>query len=113
MKTFKVAFATLLVLGILMYFTNPDQVAFNAWMEQHIEERMDDGDEGLIGGAMNDIFSQLASAIGAQATERKEFYLFSVYEVDFGKTEYHYLGLFKTFIPLQSENPLDELPGLR
>jgi hypothetical protein len=38
----------------------------------------------------------------------KEYYFFTVHSITLGDGEFKYLGVFGTFIPLQSEDPLQK-----
>ena len=98
------------VLGVAMYFTNPDQSAFEAWSKAKAKQKLDENTEdGLFGGVLNAFFGDVLGGLGKAATNRKNFHVASLYTVDFGTKEYHYLGVFTTFIPLQVSDPISDL----
>lgn len=109
MKKLRIALVTLVLLAGAMYFTNPSAADFESWMGKHLEEAMDArADAGLFGGVFNGMFSELGASLGAKATTRKEFHILSTYHLDLGERTYDYVGLFGTFIPLQSNQPIED-----
>jgi len=98
----------LVLVAALLYVTNPSKEDFSDWTKARMEERMEESaKENGIQEALSGTLSEIGSAVGAMFTEEKNYYLFSIYTVDLGKKEYSYLGVFKVFIPLQTDNPLD------
>lgn len=100
----------LAVVGVAMYFTNPEQPAFDAWMKAKAKQKLDENaEDGLFGGALNEFFGNVLGGLGTAATTRENFHVASLYTVDLGSKEYHYLGVFTTFIPLQLSDPISDM----
>lgn len=103
----KLIIAIVLISGLL-YATNPDKGDFDAWVKgklaDRVEESLNDTDVDAFFGT---VFSGVGSWVSSKMATEKNYYLLSVYTIDLGEEEYNYLGIFKTFVPLQAENPLD------
>lgn len=98
----------LLLLGGGLYFTNPDKDDFKEFIARAMNERKDElpeeFNEVLAGFGME--FSNLAGVL-ARLTHRKEFYLFSLYEIDYMDQRYLFLGIATQFIPLEVPKEMD------
>lgn len=103
----KLIIAIILIAGLL-FATNPDKGDFDEWVKGKLEERVDESvDNEDVDNVFGDIFAGVGSWISSKMTTEKNYYLVSIYTVDLGDEEYNYLGILKTFVPLQAENPLD------
>lgn len=101
----KLIVAIVLIAGLL-FATNPDKRDFDDWVKEKLQDRVDEsvgGGDDLLGN----VLSGLGSWVSSKMTTEKNFYLASVYTVDLGDEQYSYLGICKTFVPLQADNPLD------
>jgi hypothetical protein len=97
------------LLAVALYATNPDKADFIEWAQEKLQERLEgDAEEGSLGAVLGDVMGNLGGKMAAGITTADNYYLCSVYTVDMGKEDYKYLGIFKIFIPLQADNPLEE-----
>lgn len=83
---------------IVLFATNPKMDDFETYIEDEIIEQTDER------GPIVDFLSQLIASPTAWAmskvTERKNFYLFSIYSIDSPDKQLVYIGLLNHFIPL-------------
>lgn len=106
----KRAIPILIVLLAGLYFFNPTREDFKQFVEDRLEEKMqEEGIEGELGDLLSGGASKLAAGVVDKMTERKDFLLFSIYEIPMSDEEYKYLGIFKIFIPLQEKQPTELL----
>ncbi|MEY3398707.1 MAG: hypothetical protein RL220_1301 [Bacteroidota bacterium] len=97
----RIALIMLPLLVAILAITNPDEEQFIRTAEEKITEAAGAGaDEALtedVREMMRDIARRLIS--------RKNYFLGSVFTIDYGGQQYHYLGIATTFIPLQEAQP--------
>lgn len=100
----------LLILALMLaalFVTNPERDDFSTFVADHLMDAI-----GKNIGALTERESwgdqkvQLAEGIAEHMTERKNFLLFSLYEIPVVDGDYRYLGIGTQFIPLQQDQPL-------
>jgi len=96
----------LIVLLTAMYFTNPTKDDFVKFVKKQLDKQTENA--GMLQAMMLKMFSQKISEMATTMTERTECFVFSVYTVQMGDETYRYLGIFTTFVPLQSKSPIPD-----
>jgi hypothetical protein len=103
----KLIIALILICGLL-YATNPDKRDFDEWVKGKLADRVEESSNDTdVDAFFGSIFSNVGSWVSSKMTTEKNYYLVSIYTADLGEEQYNYLGIFKTFVPLQAENPLE------
>lgn len=96
----------LIVLLTAMYFTNPTKDDFVKFVKNHLDNQVENA--GMMQAMMLKMFSQKISEMAATMTVRTDCFVFSVYTVEMGDETYRYLGIFTTFVPLQTKSPMPD-----
>lgn len=98
-----------LLLGI-MFLSNPTKEDYTNFVKEQLDEKVNENNSsGKLSNIIGNVLSGAGSKIATSMTERKEYYVASLYTLETNKKTYRYLGLFNNFIPLQTENPLDDI----
>ncbi|MCH2200064.1 MAG: DUF4359 domain-containing protein [Flavobacteriales bacterium] len=98
----------LIIALVAMFLTNPDREDFKVFVAERLEDRMLEGSEGNdIAELFGSEASKIAAGVAEKMAERKNFYIFSLYEIPMGTDTFRYVGIFKIFIPLQEKQPLN------
>jgi hypothetical protein len=110
-------FLRLLILAAILfglYVSNPDMGQFEGYVEARSEAFMQRtvGD-GVLGGALSDLGASLLGSQVGRFTDRSDYFLFSLYDIDLDGKEQHeqqwrFLGLAGQFIPLQQPAALNQ-----
>ncbi|MFM1931734.1 MAG: hypothetical protein RL226_1037 [Bacteroidota bacterium] len=104
MKKFLLLFS---IVSVLLLAFNPTQADFERFVEKAMREKLDGAvSSDKVGDFLQDKLGKLAAGISAELATRQNYYICSVYSFNIGGEKYHYLGIAKMFIPLQSEQPL-------
>lgn len=91
-----------------LYFLNPNRDDFKSFVQDRLHEEIEkSGNDSEISDFLEGSASTLAAGVVERMTERKDFLLFSIYEIPMADKDYKYLGVCKLFIPLQEKQPLD------
>jgi hypothetical protein len=104
MKKFIVFF--ILIAGILV-FTNPDSEDFTSYVKQRMERKISDSGDDAVTDFVAKNLPELAEGVVAKMVERRNFLVYSVYELDMGRNSYRYIGIGTFFIPLQKDQPFN------
>lgn len=97
-----------LVLG-LMYITNPTKNDYTEFVKVQLDVKVNENNSpGKLDNIIGDVLSGAGARIASSMTERKEYYFASLYTLKTNGKTYNYLGLFSNFIPLQTDNPLED-----
>ena len=103
----KIIIAIVLIAGLL-FATNPDKRDFDDWVKDKLQERVDESvNNDDLDDFIGNLFSGIGSLVSSTMTTEKNFHIVSIYTIGLGEEKYSYLGICKTFVPLQAENPLD------
>lgn len=86
----------LLILIVVLILTNPKKDDFYDWAQNQALENS----ETIIGGAISNIF---VSPLLKSVTIRKDYVLFSIYQIDLEGSEMVYIGVFKQFIQIKED----------
>jgi hypothetical protein len=93
---------------VAAHWTKPDKGKFL----QVAQEKINDHADGLSKDPVMIDVVKIQKDFIFQALSKllvtKEYYFFTVHSITLGDGEYKYLGVFGTFIPLQSEDPLQK-----
>lgn len=104
MKKF-ILIAALLVVGLLA--TNPNENDFEKFVESALLKKLDD--KALPDNELSEFIEgrigKLAATVAKEIAVRKNYYVFSIYTISMTGEDYHYLGIAKFFVPLQTEQP--------
>jgi hypothetical protein len=96
----------LIILGILlivMFFTNPTKDDFVRFVKKGIEKHAENA--SMFEKAALLMFSGKISEMVTNFSNRSDYFVCSVITIEMGDEKYHYLGMFKIFVPLQSKTP--------
>ncbi len=101
-------FYTLLAVCLgLLFFTNPDMNDFRGYVKEESQRMIREGVSAPgLGDALSDTGSQIAETFVENVTERKDYYLFSTYEIDLlpgnpSNKPFKFVGVGGTFINLR------------
>jgi hypothetical protein len=84
---------------VLLFATNPDEQQFRGFLKDKIIEQAE-GDDSLAGD-LTRVLSGPAASLAEMGTTRKNYYLFSTYEMSLPGDEGLYLGILDQFIRLK------------
>lgn len=93
-------------LGVL-FFTNPDIDDFRSYVKEESRRMIQEGVTAPgLGDVLSDAGSQIAETFVDNVTKRKEYYLFSTYEIDLtprngSDKPFRFVGVGGTFINLR------------
>ncbi len=104
----KKLFALLIVIALVLHFTQPTSEEFNVYMENYIEKRVTSVNKNQ--SKLKDILGQVSAKIGGEIVKNlkteTDYYLFTIYEVKLDReVPYKFMGIGKNFLPLQTEEP--------
>jgi hypothetical protein len=107
-KWLLLTFVFFVLMLIAARWTKPDEGKF-----LHIaQEKINDHADGLSKDPVMIDVVKIQKDFIFQALSKllvtKEYYFFTVHSITLGDGEFRYLGVFGTFIPLQSEDPLQK-----
>jgi len=104
MKKFA-AFIVLIIIGLL-WVLNPDENDFTVYVSERLQSKMGltesspFDNETLLSG-----IERFSQGINGTIGHSNDYFLFSIHDLKLGKTKFRYLGIAKTFIPLDENNP--------
>ena len=81
---------------IVLILTNPNENDFKGFLKKDFIER--GYKEGEFSGIFNELLAEPRTWLVNQTTERKNYYIFSVYTVTRLDSKHTYLGIMKKFI---------------
>jgi hypothetical protein len=96
----------LALIGVILYFTNPEQGDFKNFVQDYITTEFA-GDSEVENALLNLASGPIAEMIEAN-THRVNFAIGSIYEMDLGNKRYRFLGIASNFIPLQKNGPIED-----
>jgi hypothetical protein len=91
----------LILAAIILFATNPSEAQFKEYLKE--EARTELKSQETVEGKLSQIVSGAATRLAGMATKRKEFYLFSTYEIAVPGTRYAYVGIFNNFFPIRKK----------
>lgn len=105
---FKVIIISILIVLLVLYITNPTKSEFNEYVSTEVVDILEEN-----GLESNSFIEQLLTSIvsegGGKASDiffnRKDYQIFSIYEVEGMNFDYKYIGIFRKFI--QIDNSID------
>ena len=105
MKTLAIIVVVVIIIGAIMFITNPTIDDFSVYLENKATrniEKYADGTKNLAENMVN-ADKPLAGNYSKSKYERKNYYVFSIFESDSSVLTYgnKYLGLFKVFFKLE------------
>ncbi len=101
----------ILIVSIGLIVTKPTDADFEQYREKYIQQRIlgKKTDESSLKKALGTITAKLGAELSGQLTEKKDYYLFTLYEVKLDKQEpYKFIGIARNFLPLQTHEPFKE-----
>ncbi|MFZ4784879.1 MAG: DUF4359 domain-containing protein [Flavobacteriales bacterium] len=106
---FRIGFALFIAALIFAAFTNPTQADFNNEVETRLQQEFDEHlDNPLLAMAAQESKS-FAVDLAEKMTNRDNYFVCSIFTLQTPKGDYRFLGAFNHFVPLQSEDPLDDV----
>lgn len=104
MKKALIFIIIIILIGAVMYVTNPTMDDFNEYLDNKSErniEKYSSGTKGLSENMLNNN-NQTSGAFSKSHYERTDYYVFSIYESDSSVLTYgnKHLGIFKFFMKL-------------
>ena len=105
MKTIGILIVIIILIGAVMYVTNPTMDNFSEYLNKKADrniEKYSSGTESLV----EEMIGGTKASTGTYSKsnyERTDFYIFSIYESDSSVLTYgkKYLGIFKVFFKLE------------
>lgn len=93
----------LALVGGALYFTNPDQAAFSAFLAEHIQHELADDVPGEteLGKAFRKGLGQIAGAAGSSVAQRQDWHVASLYTIEIVGETHTFLGMAGQFFPLK------------
>lgn len=90
----------IILVGIVLLFvvTNPSTDDYEAYLKQEMSNEAKGEDD--LSAALAGLFGGVAGSLLANASTRKNYVLFSIYETDLGTSEYVALGVLGNFFVL-------------
>lgn len=105
MKTLGIIIVVVIIIGTIMFVTNPTKDDFNIFMENKAARNIKKYTDGSIDrvNELIDTTNPITVMYSESQFERMNYYVFSIYKSDSVVLEdgNKYLGLFKTFIILE------------
>jgi hypothetical protein len=103
---------TLIILVLaagILFVTNPDSDDFSDHIRERIQERMTENvDESSLANDLSDLGANITARLAREVTSRKDYLLFSMYEIDptgtDDETRWKYLGIAGQFVQLEGPN---------
>ena len=111
----RTAVVALLIILIALAWSNPDQPAFQAFVERHSEQilldELDEEGDSAVGRALAGAGGALAGAVIDRVTVRRNFIVFSTYTIDLDTRDgdedaWKFVGLAGRF--LETQNPTEK-----
>jgi hypothetical protein len=100
-----------LVIGGVLFFTNPTENEFQVYREDYIANRIKGSakETSKLKSILDDLALEVGSKLSQNLTSQENYYLFTIYEVKLDKQEpYKFLGIGKNFLPLQTDEPFKQ-----
>lgn len=93
----------LALVGGALYWTNPDQEAFSAYLAEYVQHELADDAPGEteLGRKLRKGLGQIAGAAGSQLAERSDYGVASVYTIDIAGKAHVFLGVAGQFLPVK------------
>ncbi len=90
------------------FYTKPDEGKFLQVAQEKINEHADGLSKDPVMIDVVKIQKDFIFQALSKLMVTREYYFFTVHSITLGDGKYKYLGVFGTFIPLQSEDPLQK-----
>ncbi len=105
MKTIGIIIVIIIIIGTIMFFTNPTMDEFTDYLNKKADrniEKYSAGSESIVENILNGT-KQSNGVYSKSQFERTEYYVFSIYESDSDVLTYgkKHLGVFKVFFKLE------------
>ena len=86
--------------GGALYWTNPDQEAFSAYLAEYVQHELADDAPGEteVGRKLRKGLGQIAGAAGSRLAERKDLGVASLYTIDLAGESHVFLGVAGQFL---------------
>lgn len=99
-------FILLIIIGCVLFFTNPDAEDF----QNHLANKIENAGEnsGNFGEFLGGLFSNSIAKIIKNNTEISNYYLFSIYKINLGDQEAKYLGILGKIFVLKNDFKLKD-----
>lgn len=91
----------LILVAIILFATNPSEVQFKEYLKEGARTELKS--QETVEGKLSHIVSGAATRLAGLAAKRKEYYLFSTYEITVPGTRYIYIGIFNHFFPIRKK----------
>lgn len=85
-----------ILMGILLFSTNPDETRFKAYLKGNLEQKA--AREGEVSKAVMNVLSGPAAAIMNATADRQNLLLFSVYKISLPDENRKYVGALNQFV---------------
>lgn len=103
MKFIRNLFLLLVFAGGALYFTNPDQAAFSAWLSVYVQNELADDEPGEseLGKKFRRGLGQIAGAAGGKMAERQDLTVASLYTIEIAGESHIFVGVAGQFFALK------------
>lgn len=101
-KTLIIFIVFIMLIGL--FIANPTKEDFNDFASSFIQEEVKNANitsSKLIDGLLGILSGKIAGATVDKAFIRKNYYLFSIYELELFEINYRFVGILNSFIPLK------------
>jgi hypothetical protein len=95
------------LLMVALLATNPNENDFQRFVENALQDKLDKKDlpDNQVSELIEERIGKLAASFAKEIAVRHNYYVFSIYTVSMASDDFHYLGIAKFFVPLQSTQP--------
>jgi hypothetical protein len=95
----EIIYSALSILFLLILLgTNPNELQLKQYIKDNLKNEA--VEEGGFTGAIKEVFAGPSSWVMSLTTERKNAYLFSIYDVEGLSRHHKYIGIFGTFFEI-------------
>lgn len=91
-----ISWGIFLLLIVILFATNPNESQFKNFLKEDFIAKSSSDDERVLAR----LFGGTVASLSALATEKKEYYIFSIYNIEDGHDSKSYLGIANHFFKL-------------
>lgn len=104
MKKFA-ALISMIIIGLL-WVLNPDKNDFSVYVSERLQAKIGLTESNTFDNkTLLSGIDRFSKGVNGTIGNSNDYFLFSIHDLKLGKTKYRYLGIAKTFIPLDENKP--------